>query len=698
MAPKTDPKAAAAAESRTEAQLKEVRAATYAFNRQRANVRTVMRSLEDALDHHEEAEEPDYSNIQESIISSLLQDMIDEHKDMLKCFKDLGRTDTTNKEIDDAGDEADTCTNAFLNRRTRAVAILANFEKHKRSLRRANRNDTSQAGGGDGNDEETANLPKVHTAFKPHKLAANASITEFQRWREQYKAFYEMSGLHKYPLNAVHTTFFNSIDADLERKIRARTDAETPTMGAGSLMEMLDKLISSLNPMSIRRLDFFLRKQKQHEKFSDFIAVMEQKASVADLAAITADILLAHLCIAACNDQALRKELLKEDTEPSMAAIRRTTENWEAMNATSKKIDRVAGGHHASGHHVSRGRSKSRRGRGKSKARSKSKANNVKRIMLPKGVCWRCGDEGHSAPDCRKPKESITCGYCNKKGHVTKMCKSKLSDEKKGAVRRRSPSASPKRRGKFKANAVRARVAKSQTESEKSGISVSRSLSSSCQNVDKMHEKGPKIGENADLSKSEISTFRSDDKDQEAEKASEKISGSDAGTFAPPKDNSLVNEENEMKSLADSLNDAKNASAALNSCEKLVVEKDKNPTSFLHDAASGSSFLENPATLIEERKSEQKNAYARSDSPECSHVVKSATLHNSTPEIGPTAPESSSDPTTKKKRRRRRKAVKAAKSKQQLQTAASALSGESDSDDFWEDCKSSAKLYVCCSR
>ena len=216
MAPKTDPKAAgegtsggkgaaaaaAAVETRTEAQLKEVRAANYAFNRQQANVCTVMKSLDEALDHHEAAEEPDYSNIQESIISTLLQDMIDEHKDMLRCFKEFGRANTTNKEIDYAGDEADTCTNQFLYRRQRAVAILAAFEKHQCNLRRANRNDVSNAGG-DGNDEEPANLPKVHRAFKPHKLAGNASITEFQSWREQYKAFYEMSGLHKYPLNAL---------------------------------------------------------------------------------------------------------------------------------------------------------------------------------------------------------------------------------------------------------------------------------------------------------------------------------------------------------------------------------------------------------------------------------------------------------------------------------------------------------------
>ena len=50
-------------------------------------------------------------------------------------------------------------------------------------------------------------------------------------------------------------------------------------MGPGSLMEMLDRLIDSLNPMSIRRLEFFLRKTKQHKKFNDFIAEKAQKGS-----------------------------------------------------------------------------------------------------------------------------------------------------------------------------------------------------------------------------------------------------------------------------------------------------------------------------------------------------------------------------------------------------------------------------------
>ena len=431
---------------------KAIRIATYAFNRQRAILKTAADNLAQALDHHEESEE-EASPIQEQIFKDLLSESIEQHNDMLSLFKKLGRTPIGDAELNAAGADSEAATKAFQEVRNRAMLLFASIEKAKKEAQDGGRN----GGGGGGG---AAELPKVHTAFKPNRLAGNASILEFEKWRKQYLAYYDLSGFDKYPLHAVHTTFYTCIDNDLERKIRARVRDDTPVLGAGSLMERLENLIIAMNPISVRRLELFLARQRQGQKFSDTIAVIEQLASAADVANITAEGLIAHLCIAACQDTTLRKEILKDNTEPTLVAIRRITDNYEAATTTSKKIER-AGNHGGSAHNTARGRAQSaprQQGRGRSKVRRSGSIHNAKGNgqgnKPPDGICWRCGDSDHKAPDCPKDKNHLTCSKCRKKGHVAKVCRSKQSrpqsrPQSRSPKRRRSPS--PYKRGKVHA-------------------------------------------------------------------------------------------------------------------------------------------------------------------------------------------------------------------------------------------------------
>ena len=316
---------------------KAIRIATYAFNRQRANLKTAADDLATALDHYDESEE-EASPIQEQIFKDLLNAAIVQHNDMLSHFKALGRTAIADADLNTAGADSKAATAAFQDVRNRAMQLFAAIERVKKETQDASRNG---GGGGAPGGAGAGELPKVHSAFKPNRLAGNASILEFEKWRKQYRAYYELSGFDKYPLHAVHTTFYSCIDNDIERKIRARVRDDTPVLGAGSLMERLETLIIAMNPISVRRLELFLARQRQGQKFSDTIAVIEQLASAADVATITAEGLIAHLCIAACQDTNLRKEILKDNTEPTLLAIRRITDNYEAATTTSKKIDKA---------------------------------------------------------------------------------------------------------------------------------------------------------------------------------------------------------------------------------------------------------------------------------------------------------------------------------------------------------------------
>ena len=42
------------------------------------------------------------------------------------------------------------------------------------------------------------------------------------------------------------------------------------------------------------------------------------------------------------------------------------------------------------------------------------------------GKCWRCGNPGHSAPECKLPS-TVKCTKCDRLGHHAKACFSKVN-------------------------------------------------------------------------------------------------------------------------------------------------------------------------------------------------------------------------------------------------------------------------------
>ena len=133
---------------------KAIRIATYAFNRQRAILKTAADNLAQALDHHEESEE-EASPIQEQIFKDLLSESIEQHNDMLSLFKKLGRTPIGDAELNAAGADSEAATKAFQEVRNRAMLLFASIEKAKKEAQDGGRN-----GGGGGAPGGAAELPK----------------------------------------------------------------------------------------------------------------------------------------------------------------------------------------------------------------------------------------------------------------------------------------------------------------------------------------------------------------------------------------------------------------------------------------------------------------------------------------------------------------------------------------------------------
>ena len=388
----------------------------------------------------DEDDTTNFGDVGEAFIKDKLRELLTETDTTRECLRKYGQCGIPDEVMDYVGDVCDTLIDRVARTRGFALNTLARMQQWREEKRKPHIVRTGEGGGID--------LPKVQSTFKPNKLNSDCSLLEMKRWKEQYSTYYELSGFDKYPISAVHTTFFTLLDQVLEKKIRARAQDDTPVLGDASLMENLEEVITAQNPIQVRRHELFSTKQKPHQKFSDTIATIETLAAAADIATITAERLITYVCIGACTDSALRKEILREATEPNMPTIRRITAAYEAESATSKCIDKRHGTSQA--HHTSSSKKKSDRGRSKSRHCGKSKARTASRGPIK---CLRCNETGHIVKNCKVNRNSVKCDNCGKTGHISAACLGKRGrSQSRGrsmsrSRRGRSPSPSPNRVG-----------------------------------------------------------------------------------------------------------------------------------------------------------------------------------------------------------------------------------------------------------
>ena len=438
----------------------EVVSARNALNRQSGHFKTASDTLERALYGLNEDFEVRASRVSADNLDDLLDALKTQYGRVSAKFEDYCESGVDTEAIDTMTETYNKLSKAYSILRERTVQALTRIET---ILARP----TGDGGGGGNRDAEV----RIQGQLKPNKLPSDSTLIEFERWRDQYTAYYQASNMDKLPIQGAQTTFLNCIDDSLERKVRNRSRATTTVIGGGSLMEMVEEIITGQDPIQVRRHRFLTFLQPKGQKFSDTMAHVESLASTAELARMTPDQWLTYGCLRACEDKALRQRFLEHETEPTMAILRRITANHEATQTTARQMDKAGAANTAS---AGRGRSKSRRrspsssgrGRSQSRDRGKGQGGQVKahNVRLPTGMCWRCGDQGHNSKQCDKHPDSLTCSYCKKKGHLIAVCKNKIADEKnkqqknqnRGRSRgrsqgrgNRSPSPSPGR-GRFK--------------------------------------------------------------------------------------------------------------------------------------------------------------------------------------------------------------------------------------------------------
>ena len=319
----------------------------------------------------------------------------------------------------------------------------------------------------DDDDEDNENfVPKVQSAFRPDKLSADASMTTFRLWRDQFTSYFKMSKFHKLKIQQQQTTFYGCLTVDLARKVRVVAMPDTPVLGEqGTLEAIVAAAIEQQNPILARWVNFFSLKQQQGEKTSDYMARLQETGLAAELVKIkTPDQLMSLVFLAHTKDAEVKRLVLQAGEEPELAFIMKMIANVEMEKAATKAANPSANATQSRGRSKSRGRSEDRgrssrrspsRARSKSRSRPKSKGRSKSRGQQPEAdACWRCGEDGHVRDDCKESQSKLFCQNCKKKGHATKACfRNRKKGKKNDRPRQRSQSPSPDRRGRF-ANAA----------------------------------------------------------------------------------------------------------------------------------------------------------------------------------------------------------------------------------------------------
>ena len=340
----------------------DVKSVRNALNRQRGHFANKVRSAESMLD----VKDADIANpLVQDLLRSALQTIEDQHEKMEVLFDRMYSYELpveSKAKVDDMNEAVEKEYNGI---RARIVKVLVRGPVHPAPQPNPPQGPRVQQ-------------PKIQPDMKPARLATGESVAGFKAWQKKFAAFFTMSHLQQADIGIQQTALCNCLEQDVERKLRVSMKDDTPIFGNGGVIEMLETEVMRSNPLNLRRHKFFLSKQKKGEKFTDWVAQLDQLAGDADIAELDFATMMVYRWITGCDNDELRGKFLRE-ANPTMETLMAVAHTFEATNATVSGLKGSASANQAKGRDKSRGRSKSR-----------SKANAV---TSSSKHCFRCGSQ-----------------------------------------------------------------------------------------------------------------------------------------------------------------------------------------------------------------------------------------------------------------------------------------------------------------
>ena len=154
---------------------------------------------------------------------------------------------------------------------------------------------------------------KSSAELKPKELSHDATMATFRTWKKQLCAYYDSGSISSLPCTQQQAYLNNCVDEAL----RSRTDCEStattpvysPIQGLLTCVRVLDNYFLEVNPIHLRRKQFFDARQKEGQSIIEFRDELLSLINEADGANIGVNDLFCMMLQIGASDTALQREL-----------------------------------------------------------------------------------------------------------------------------------------------------------------------------------------------------------------------------------------------------------------------------------------------------------------------------------------------------------------------------------------------------
>ena len=112
-----------------------------------------------------------------------------------------------------------------------------------------------------------ARVSKPSAELKPKELSHDASMATFRTWKKQFRAYYDASNLGTLPCSQQQAYLNNCVDETLatrvDRESTVTMPVYSPIQGLITCIHVLDGYFLEVNPVHLRRKQFFDARQKE---------------------------------------------------------------------------------------------------------------------------------------------------------------------------------------------------------------------------------------------------------------------------------------------------------------------------------------------------------------------------------------------------------------------------------------------------
>ena len=265
---------------------------------------------------------------------------------------------------------------------------------------------------------------KPNIPLRPERLSHEATPHEMRMWVEQFRSYYDTSNFAYDLLSSQHAYFKQCLGRTLRARMEARIRATDPMFaraGVRSCIKAIRDEFYDRHPIFNRRIAFFKATQQNGQSMTDFIIQVGNLSDEADIISLSSNDVLLYRYLAGCTNSDLRQKIMELD-HPTKAQVEQFVRNYETAKTQDKAVKTPVAQTKKTTHNNSSGGKNSKGNKG-----SKGQQKKDGKSSQADKKCYRCGANGHLAPDCRLPRDTV-CNYCEGKGHLEKVCKKKEAD------------------------------------------------------------------------------------------------------------------------------------------------------------------------------------------------------------------------------------------------------------------------------